>query len=203
MFPTIPLPTLVRSAGCAAAAALLGLAPAMAQEPVARLSPGARIRLVTPSLGSGHAEATFQAIHDDTLVLVDLNRGAVSSEPVHLPVSALESLDVSIGTRSNSWSGARTGAIVGAALVAVVGAIGAAAGEDCSRSSSWCTEFGPENVGQYVSGVMLAGLAGGLMGAAIGSKKSSHVWEPVDLRPRQSATRRPGELVLATVPLRF
>lgn len=168
-----------------------GTADLRAQE--ARLTPGARVRVVqaTTSLDDNRARrrgtqtGVLESMDSTTVTLVTGNRS------VALPLNTVSRIDVSSGNASmgrGTLRGARRGALLGAGVggfVVVMGAIGSGTGNPC-RGNPTCTEEEPSESPAAVIAVILGGgtVLGGTVGALVGSV-SRESWTPAWTRPEQ------------------
>ncbi len=134
---------------------------------------GARIRV------TGAAQryvGAFEALRADTLVLVD---DSVQSIPLH----TIRSFEVSRGRQPKTWTGVQVGFLAGAGAGAAVGALASScSGSDCAPLSTG---------GWIAAGALVAGAAGGVIGAIVGAMTHSDIWEEVPLDRLQDVLRVP------------
>jgi hypothetical protein len=146
------------------AIATLSAGSLVAQEP--ELPAGTRVRVrasgaTTPLTG--------------TVAWRDVTRLAVrrsSGDTAIVPLSALTSVDVSQGRRSNVFRGARTGALIGTGAGILLG-IGAMA------DNGGFIDYGAEAI---PLGAIGGAFIGGTAGLLIGAMSSSEQWAPADVR---------------------
>jgi hypothetical protein len=159
-----PLPALLVLATLAA-----GLAHAQ------RLQPGQRVRVTAPALGIVRHPAHFQALRNDSLVVV------VDAGSQTLPVSSITRLEVARTPHGHPWTGAAVGAGVGA-LTGVV--VGLSVGEEqCTAScgSLFCFCI---TKGQAAAGLGFGGALGGaFIGMIVGALIKTDGW--ADIPPDQ------------------
>jgi hypothetical protein len=186
-------------------AILVRAAPASAQDaPDAAglvVQGGDRVRVLSPALGTERVEARVIALRGDTLVLSGALGPGGRAETALVPISSVHTLDVSRGTASNAWKGAKIGAGIGAALGLVVG-IAAMAEDTSCQPGEWCldVDIGAEAI---PVGMLGFGLFGGLVGTGIGALSRSERWESVPVARLRVEPRAGGAAIVASVPLRF
>jgi len=150
------------------ALATLAAAPAHAQ----RLQSGQRVRVTAPALGMVRQPAHYQALRDDSLVVV-VDAGFRS-----LPMSSITRLEIAGKPHRHPW----TGAAVGAGLGGVTGVVvGLSVGEESCHGTS---SFFCLTKGQMAAGLGVGGALGGaLIGAVVGALIKSDSW--ADIPPDQ------------------
>ena len=160
-----------RSILCAASVlTLTAWAPVHLVAQVPRLDFGTRVRVVAPPVVDGRLTGTVIRV-DTYSVLLDAARG--SPRPLVIPFEAIESLEVSLGERSNTWKGlgfgALGGALLGAGLMGVACAVEGGCESDGASASGWMA-FG------FVVG---AGVGAGV-GMIVGSLVRTETWATLD-----------------------
>ena len=132
-----------------------------------RVQPGSRVRVRT--VDAGTIIGRVLAVQGDTLRVTRDGAPLVIS----VPTSQITALDVSVGRHKRRWKGAGLGFAAGMVLG---GAVGAATYKSNSCTGDFCDIYGPwPNV---VAGAVLAGTAGAITGAVLGSG-TADTWAPV------------------------
>lgn len=169
-------------AACVAAASLFSvdLRGAVAQTPTI-LQPGQRIQLTSADRASGRYEARIVSVGPDT---VRMNRrGYATSDwrTEDVPVSAITSLRVAAGNKSNVGRGALIGGGIGAGLGLILGAAAAAEESTCRTETMFCfdMDFGPEVIPVAMVSV---GLIGAGIGALFGALNPGTRWLEVPVQ---------------------
>jgi len=160
----------------------------LAQEDTLVLEPGARIRLLVPSIKSEEFVAFYEAVHGDTIVVdAELWQGDVWKPRLRVPLTEVTALEVCRERHSNAGKGALFGGLTG------VGAVAAAA---LYGGGTWDGEV-------WARAAMVVGVATGV-GALIGSLSHKEVWEAVPLDGlRIEPSRHTTDGVSVSVSLRL
>ncbi|HEY4670437.1 MAG TPA: hypothetical protein VIG78_00100 [Gemmatimonadaceae bacterium] len=156
---------------CAAAAlaVVAGCTPLQAQS--VSLEPGTRVRVFTPSTGSGGLAGSVVALEHDTLTLWPEKR----VETVAVALSELSRLELSKGMHTHALKGCGIGLLLGATGGAIAGHL---SGDD----QGW---FGLTANEKAVTGAVVFGVAGALVGLTIGSHfGATEEWASVRLPSR-------------------
>lgn len=165
-----------------------------AADSATRVVAGDRVRLESPLLGGARREALVMALRGDTLVVSGTFRPGGSQETALIPFSAVRSLEVSAGTKSNAWKGAKIGAGSGAVFGLAMGVL---AVEDTKDS------FMDYGAAYIPVGIVSFGLIGGLVGTGIGALSRGEAWERVEPARLRVEPREGGAAIVASLPLRF
>ena len=127
------------------------------------LGVGDTVRITAPDLGIEKQQATFQALHGDTLVVT-------ADSTVYCPLGSVTRFDVYRGRKSTVGKNALWGGVIGGALGLGLSIAIAADCDDCLRSDAWA---------------ILTAMGGGIgagIGAGIGLISSrTDRWEEVPL----------------------
>jgi hypothetical protein len=147
-------------------------APAAAQDPLAALRPGARVRITAVGIQPRRLVAEVVAIAADSLHLVR----SPAATPMALPRTSLIAVERSLGKRASGGYGAKMGAAVGVGLGVL------------------CAFACPSPEGSGVNMAPVSGLiAGTLVGAAAGAMVPREQWRQLplfdDTPPGRSARR--------------
>jgi hypothetical protein len=175
-----------------ALAALGGPGALPAQEP-AGLERGDRVRVTAPQAGLVRAEASFEALSADSLVLAGVQlRAGTAAAPQAFPRLAVArdqvgDLELRVATRRHTRAGARVGVVVGG-LAGV--AYGLSTPVRCHWAADWLFSLSTVQcvgaVGGTTSWVLVHALLGGgsgaLLGGAIGWLTRTDSWRKVPLQ---------------------
>jgi hypothetical protein len=134
---------------------------------------GARVRILSPSLGDKKEIATVVRTAPDTLFFRQSPQGDTRA----LSTAMITAIDVADGKRSRKMKGAVVGFLAGAALGGIVGNVVGKEAENCD----YC--FNPSSRGELT--LIVAGL-GGALGAGVGAvvgRRQTDIWVPVAIPP--------------------
>ena len=155
----------MRHSALVSLALALAVAPldgVMAQDALA-VQVGTRVRVTAPELDLERYDGTLVAVRGDTLTV----------GTVHVPLTSVTRLDVHRGRTGNWRKGAKIGALVGLPTGLALGVL----------FQQWCHSIGDVGDPCWVfvpASAVAVGLAGGLVGAAVGAFKRDR-WEEVPL----------------------
>jgi hypothetical protein len=146
------------------------------QSPAETVVPrGARVRVTAPAISQRPLLGMIQGVDRDSVVW--------QSEPgdslIAWPLAAVAKLEVSQGQRANTWRFGGIGALMGAVAGALVGAV--AGNDDCPEgglagfAGASCLTRAEAAAAGAVTGILL----GGGVGLLIGSGKQSERWSSV------------------------
>ena len=158
---------------CIAALAVPSLSAAQAADtaPVWPLTPGLRVRVLSPALGGDAKTGNVVSATSDTLVFLP----ASESFSTALSTPQISRIEVVRGKHARKLKGALLGLLGGAG----VGAILAAASYKPPKCAPgvWCLDILGQS-GETVAGGVLGGLVGLLVGTIVGSHETDN-WVPV------------------------
>lgn len=184
----LPAGGILSNCGRAAAPALV-LLLAMPTELRAQstpLAPGHRVRISAPVIRGESFVGTVESLSADTLVVRSLGARLA------VPLSSLETIEVSRGRASRARAFAWTGAGVGALAGLVLGAVGHASCE----SDSTC--FFDDPFSELFAAALVVGGAGAALGYFIGSQVEVERWEIVPLDRIRVGLRRDRDALAVT-----
>ena len=154
----------------AALAAMTGCVPPPSERGVS-WGPGTRIRVSTPSAGGDGLVGSLVGLVGDTLTLLPAKR---SDTTVVVILSDRTRLERSMGRHTHALKGAGIGLLVGATGGAIAGHV---SGDD---KGGW---FGYTASDKAHIGAVTFGIAGALVGLAIGGNLQTEEWQLVRLSP--------------------
>lgn len=152
---------------------VLLLRPSVLPGQMPQLEVGERVRVVAPPFTDGRLVGTVLATNPQGLVLA--TRSTPDQVPtVEIPLEAIESLEISLGQRSNTLNGLAYGALGGAVLGAAVVAVSCLA-EGCSGDGA--------SAGGWIAFGAIVGAGGGaVLGLLVGSLVKTETWEDSQTR---------------------
>jgi hypothetical protein len=158
---------------CAAALVVPTLSAAQAADPVPDwpLTPGLRVRVLSPALGWRPKTGNVVSANSDTLVFLPAKQ-AVSTA---ISTPKISRIEVVQGKRTHKLQGAMLGLVVGAGL----GAIYASATYKPPKCAPdvWCMDILGQG-GDTAAGGVLGGLLGAIIGTIAGNRETDN-WVPV------------------------
>jgi hypothetical protein len=138
---------------------------------VPRLEFGTRVRVTAPSIEGSPFIGVFISADESSLIL-DVADDRTPAWSVWL--DAVESLEVSLGSRANTWKGMGLGALggglLGAGFMGIVCAVEGGCDADGATTAGWMA-FG------WIVGTGVGAALGTIIGAAI----RTETWQPVEL----------------------
>jgi outer membrane lipoprotein SlyB len=166
----------LRILGASVAAILIVAAPPFKMDcqevELGSLRAGMRVRV--QQNGQGPVIGTLTDILKDTIVYQPL-----APSVVKVPLSSIERLEVSIGSR-RGWERAVAGAVLGGVVGAIIGGTARKTTECTIGPGNHCDTVGPG--GGAIAGAVLGGVAGAILGAP---EKKTERWQRVRLdRPQ-------------------
>jgi hypothetical protein len=167
---------------CATALAVPALTAAQtAPTPDWPLTPGLRVRVLSPALGNGPKTGSVVAATSDTLIFLPAKQSASTA----LGASDIARIEVARGTHTRKLQGALLGLFLGAAAGAVISSASYAP-PNCAPGV-WCMDVFGQG-GETVAGGVLGGLLGMLVGTIVGDRKTD-TWVPVTVPQPAVAAR--------------
>jgi len=158
---------------CAAALVVPALSAAQAADPVPDwpLTPGLRVRVLSPALGWRPKTGNVVSANSDTLVFLPAKQ-AVSTA---ISTPKISRIEVAQGKRTHKLQGALLGLFIGAGA----GAILASASYKPPKCAPdvWCMDVFGQG-GETAGGGILGGLLGALVGTIAGNRETDN-WVPV------------------------
>lgn len=144
------------------------LRPAALPGQMPQLEVGERIRVVAPPFTDGRLLGTVLSADPQELVLA--TRHSPEQAPtVTIPLEAIESLEISLGQRSNTLNGLAYGTLGGAVLgVGVIGVM--------------CLAEGGCEGGWLAVGAVVGAGGGAVLGLLVGSLVKTETWEDASVR---------------------
>lgn len=159
---------------------LLQSAPLAGQIPP--LEVGERVRVVAPPFTDGRLAGTVLSADSEELVLAT-RHSSEQAPTVAIPPEAIESLEVSLGERSNTLNGlaygALGGAVLGAGFVAVSCLAEGCSGDDGAGAGGW-----------IAFGAIVGAGGGAVLGLLVGSLVKTETWEDARTRVEPDPTAR-------------
>jgi hypothetical protein len=144
------------------------------------VTPGARVRILSPLLGERKEIGTVVTTGPDTLFF----RQSAQGETRALTTAMITAIDVASGKRTRKMKGAIVGFLAGTVLGGILGSAVGKEAENCD----YC--FNPSTRAEFT--LIFAGL-GGALGAGVGTlvgMRQAEIWVPVAIPP---ATRFPRD----------
>lgn len=175
------------SAFLALAALCAATSNGLAQQQGFQLEPGARVRLISPTLQSDQQIVRILSAGRDTVVFRSERNPVTRS----LALNEISAVEVSLGERRRTRRGAVIGLLSGAAIGGIAGYV---AYEPCT---GFCLTLGSNSAaGDAAIGGAVGGVLGLLVGTTIGWLSKSEKWQRVQLNTRVGvATSRSGSAV--------
>lgn len=133
---------------------------------------GARVRVVSPVLGSKRQTGSVVVATPDTLVF----RSAKASTSTAIGTPSIVKLEVAQGTHANKRKGALIGFGVGAVAGAIIGYATHDSGCKDANNACFAIDFGPD--GDAAFGAGLFGIVGLVLGTIAGAHQTD-TWVPV------------------------
>ena len=135
------------------------------------LTPGLRVRVLSPALGNRPKTGSVVAATSDTLIFLPVKQSVSTA----LSTPEIARIEVARGTHTRRLEGALLGLFVGAAAGAIISSASYAPPK-CAPGV-WCMDVLGQG-GETAAGGVLGGLLGMLVGTIIGDRKTD-TWVPV------------------------
>jgi hypothetical protein len=145
------------------------------------LTPGLRVRILSPALGWRPKTGSVVSATSDTLVFLP----AKQSISTALATPKIAAIEVARGTRTHKLQGAMLGLLAGAAAGAIISS--ATYKPPKCAADTWCFDVLGQG-GETAIGGMLGGLLGILVGSVVGNRETDN-WVPVQVPSTVGASR--------------
>ena len=158
---------------CTAALAVLALAAAQAPDPapVWPLTPGLRVRVLSPELGWRPKTGNVVSTTADTLVFLPSKQSASTA----ISTPRISKIEVAQGKHTRKLQGALLGFLAGAGAGAILASV-TYKPPKCA-ADAWCMDLWGQG-GDTAAGGILGGLLGTVVGMIVGSHETDN-WVPV------------------------
>lgn len=156
--------------GLAVLATLFAPSPLLPQS--LDLEPGVRVRVTAPTFKLSPLIGSFEKLNEGASQLTVLTE----NDELEIPISAVQQLEVSQGTRSHAGRGAAIGLAAGLAIATTLAILGEGESGELLYLGYW-----------------ISGGTGALLGAMLGSLVETELWEEVPLEQLRLSTASHGE----------
>jgi hypothetical protein len=168
---------------CAAALVAPALSAAQAADPVPDwpLTPGLRVRVLSPALGWRPKTGNVVSATSDTLVFLPARQSASTA----ISTPKISRIEVAQGKRTHKLQGALLGLFIGAGAGAILAS--ATYKPPKCAADTWCMDLWGQGGDTAVGGI-LGGLVGTLIGTIVGDRPTDN-WVPVAVPASAVAVR--------------